>query len=96
VALTGRLTARDALRYTPAGVPIVTFAVAHGSRQSEAGAERQVDLEIACVAVEEIARVIAAAPLGAGLALRGFLAPKGKSSRQLALHVTDIEFEERK
>ena len=73
----------------------MTFAVAHGSRQTEAGAEREVDLEIACVAVEEIARVIAAAPLGAGLALRGFLAPKGKSSRQLALHVTEIEFEER-
>ena len=54
------------------------------------------DLEIACVAVEEIAKVIAAAPLGTGLALSGFLAPKGKSSRQLALHVTDIEFEERK
>jgi primosomal replication protein N len=73
----------------------VTFALAHGSRQIEAGAERQVDLEIACVAVEEIARAIAVAPLGTGLALRGFLAPKGRSSRQLTLHVTEIEFEER-
>jgi len=63
LTLAGTLVARDALRYTPAGVPIVSFRVAHASQQSEAGAARQVEMEMACVAVEERARLIAAAPV---------------------------------
>jgi len=89
-----RLTARDALRHTPAGVPIVRFTVGHVSRQVEAGAERAVALELECIAVEDLAKAIAAAPLGIGLELAGFLAPKVKSGRQLVLHVTEVEFME--
>jgi primosomal replication protein N len=94
LTLVGQLTARDVLRYTPAGVPIVSFTVAHASRQLEAGAERGVELELGCVAVEDEARALAAAPLGIGLRLAGFLAPKARSGRQLVLHVTEVEFVE--
>jgi primosomal replication protein N len=72
--------------------------VAHTSLQPEAGGERRVDLEIDCIAVEALARVIGAAPLGTGVSLHGFLAPKGRSgrsTRHLLLHVTDIEFREK-
>jgi len=92
LTLSGQLAAKDALRYTPAGVAILSFSVAHQSRQSEAGAERDVGIEMACVAVETEAKAIATAPLGIGLKLAGFLAPKGKQSRQLVLHVNEIEF----
>jgi primosomal replication protein N len=92
VTLSGQLAARDALRYTPGGIAILRFSVAHQSRQREAGAERDVWIEVACVAVEAEARTIAAAPLGIGLKLAGFLAPKGKQSRQLVLHVNEMEF----
>jgi len=80
------------LRYTPAGVPVLAFSVKHESRQSEAGADREVGMEVACIAVEDEAKAIAAAPLGIGVKLAGFLAPKGKQSRQLVLHVNEIEF----
>jgi primosomal replication protein N len=90
--LSGQLAAKDALRYTPAGVPILTFSVAHESRQDEAGAAREVALEMACVAVEAAAKTLAAAPLGIGVRLGGFLAPKGRHSRQVVLHVNEIEF----
>jgi primosomal replication protein N len=73
-------------------VPIVSFSVAHHSRQTEAGADRDVAIEMACVAVEADAKAIAAAPLGIGVKLAGFLAPKGKHRRQLVLHVNEIEF----
>jgi len=92
LTLSGHLAAKDALRYTPGGVAIMSFSVAHQSRQSEAGAERDVGIEMACVAVEGEAKAIAAAPLGIGLKLAGFLALKGKQSRQLVLHVNEIEF----
>jgi|307.fasta_scaffold482439_2 primosomal replication protein N len=88
----GTLSAREALRYTPAGLPIVSFSLAHASKQAEAGTERTVEAEIQCVAVENLARELAAAPLGIGMHVAGFLAPKGKSSRRMVLHVTELEF----
>jgi primosomal replication protein N len=70
----------------------VSFQVAHASRQHEAGTTRDVEMEMACVAVESLARLVAAAPLGTGVRTQGFLARKGRSSRQLVLHVTGLEF----
>lgn len=88
------MSERDALRYTPAGIPILNFSIHHASEQIEAGQTRQVEFEITCVATEEQARLIAGAPLGIRLNVRGFLAAKGRSSKQLALHIDTIEFEE--
>lgn len=90
----GRLAERDALRHTPAGVPILNFRIAHASQQIEAGANRQVEFELACIAVEEKARLLSAAALGSGMRLTGFVAPSGRSGRQLVLHVHEIEFKE--
>jgi primosomal replication protein N len=70
----------------------VSFQVAHASQQDEAGAAREVQMEMTCVAVEALARLVASAPLGTGMVTKGFLARKGKSSRQLVLHVTELEF----
>ncbi|MCC6610610.1 MAG: primosomal replication protein N [Burkholderiales bacterium] len=111
LVIAGELAERDALRHTPAGVALVNFRIVHASRQIEAGTERQVYAEIACVAAEDEARLVAAAPLGAAVRLCGFVAGKGlagarsgstgdakvgaRSARQLVLHVTRIEFEER-
>jgi len=106
LVISGRLAERDALRHTPAGVALVNFRIVHASERLEAGAERHVYADIACVAAEEVARLLAAAPLGAMVRATGFLAGKGspggsagggtgvRSGRQLVLHVTEIEFEE--
>jgi primosomal replication protein N len=94
LTLAGTLVARDALRYTPAGIPIVRFRLAHASRQHEAGTARTIEMEMACVATEELARLIAATPLGAGVNATGFIARKGRSSGQLVLHVTELDFRE--
>ena len=53
------------------------------------------EFELDCLAAETLARLVAAAPLGASLAVGGFLAAKGRSTQRLALHVTDIEFREK-
>jgi len=92
LALAGRISELDALRHTPAGIPLLDFRLEHESEQTEAGMARQVRLEVACLATEREARLLAAAPLGANVELRGFLAPRGRSSRQLVLHVTSFEF----
>ncbi len=92
ITLSGRITGLDALRYTPAGVALLDFRIAHESEQAEAGGMRQVRLEVACLAAEREARLLAAAPLGAEVEIEGFLAPRGRSSRQPVLHVTSFAF----
>jgi primosomal replication protein N len=81
---------RDTLRYTPAGIPIVSGILNHGSRQMEAGMDRQVDFEIAAVAAGEISGRFANAELGAVYRFRGFLARKNRNSKALVFHIIDF------
>ena len=92
--LSGKLIELDALRYTPAGIPVVNFRLSHESEQVEAGAKRAVQCELAAMAFEHEARLIAAAKPGMQLKLTGFLAQKSRDSKQLVLHATNIEFVE--
>ena len=84
----------DALRHTPAGIPVVNFRLSHASEQTEAGHAREVQCEVSGMAFEREARLIAAGQLGAQVKVTGFLAGKSRSSRQLVLHATHIEFVE--
>jgi len=55
---------------------------------------RQVECEIACVALGAPAGLLAAARLGDGLSVAGFLAARSLKSRTAVLHVKEIEFQE--
>ena len=92
--LSGRLLELGALRYTPAGVAAIEFKVAHESEQDEASGRRKVMAEIGAIAFETQAKLLAGRPLGSEVRLQGFLAAKGKRSKKLLLHVTNIEFKE--
>ena len=92
--LSGNLIELDALRFTPAGIPVVNFRLSHVSEQSEAGAKRAVACEVAGLAFEREARLMAAARPGMQVKVTGFLAGKSRDSKQLVLHATNIEFVE--
>ena len=92
IELTGTLIAIEAVRYTPAGIPIVELKLSHQSAQTEAGRKRDVVVEVMALAAGEAAGKLAKSPLGAQLRLTGFLAHKGKSRVQLVLHINDFEF----
>ena len=94
VTVAGRLIELDALRYTPAGVPMLKFRLQHDSVQTEAGGERKVSFEIAAVAFEREARLLASAKLGSSVKVNGFLAARSRSGRAPLLHATQIEFAE--
>jgi primosomal replication protein N len=87
---TGTILERDVLRYTPAGVPIVTATLAHGSQQVEAGVTRQVEFEITALAAGEISGRFARAELGAAHQFTGFLARKNRNSKALVFHIIDF------
>ena len=92
--LSGNLIELDALRYTPAGIPVVNFRLSHASEQIEAGDKRAVQCEVAGLAFEREARLIAAVRPGMKVKITGFLAGKSRDSKQLVLHATNIEFVE--
>ena len=77
-------------------MPVVEFKLDHESEQDEAGGRRQVKAELPAIAFEAQARLIAAARPGAEVKVGGFLGAKGKRSKKLVLHTTDIEFIEGK
>ena len=80
------------MRYTPAGIPAVEFRLQHESEREEAGAKRRINAEVAGIAFEAQARLLAKANLSTEIKLQGFLAAKSKRSNKLVLHVTHIEF----
>ena len=88
------VTELKALRFTPAGIPVVEFRLRHESERAEAGATRKVDAEIEAVAFEAQARLLAAGTLGRALKAEGFMCAKSRRSRKPVLHVTNIEFVE--
>jgi primosomal replication protein N len=91
VVLSGRIVAIDPLRHTPAGIPALNLTLAHHSRQSEAGMEREVECEVAVMALGEQAQHAARCKLGDGLKVQGFLARKSRNSSHLVLHANRIE-----
>ncbi|MDR1853363.1 MAG: primosomal replication protein N [Azoarcus sp.] len=92
--LTARLVEVSALRRTPAGVPVASCVLAHESRQMEAGIEREAKLELAAMAIGELAEKLAGAAPGTGVAATGFLAAKSARSHKPVLHLNAIEFME--
>ncbi len=86
------MTERKALRYTPAGIPVTEALLQHVSQQVEANMARQVEFEMAVIALGESARWLQAAPLGGAVKVTGFLTAKSRNSRTTVLHVSTIEF----
>jgi len=82
---------RDVLRYTPAGIPIVSAKLQHGSEQVEAGVPRLVEFEMAALAAGEISGRFNQAELGGMFQFTGFLARKSRNSKSLVFHITDFD-----
>ena len=91
VALTGELTTVEPLRYTPAGIPLLSFRLLHRSRQTEAGLKRQVECEMGGVAMAEVAVAMSRLQPGQAVKLSGFLNRKNRLSTQLILHATEAQ-----
>lgn len=89
--LVASIAEREALRYTPAGIPIVAARLFHSSQQVEAGIARLVEFEIAAIAAGEISGRFNQVELGNPMWFTGFLARKNRNSKSLVFHVTDIE-----
>jgi primosomal replication protein N len=89
--LIASIAEREILRYTPAGIPIVSARLLHSSQQIEAGVPRLVEFEIAAIAAGEISGRFNQADLGGTFQFTGFLARKNRNSKSLVFHIVDFE-----
>ena len=91
LTLDAQLTERGDLRYTPAGIPAIDCSLHHQSVQTEAGGERKVECELFAVAFGDVARKLAAMPVGSALSCEGFLARRYRTGITMALHITHLD-----
>jgi len=89
--LVAAIAERDILRYTPAGIPIVSAKLLHRSDQVEAGIPRLIEFEVAALAAGEISGRFNQAELGGSFQFSGFLARKSRNSKSLVFHIIDFE-----
>ncbi|GAB2955740.1 primosomal replication protein N [Aquaspirillum soli] len=93
VRIYGQLVDMPALRYTPAGIPLVECVLLHESVQSEAGFSRQVNCQIDMIAAGEIAEKLVRCSVPVACTVHGFLAAKNRRNPRLVLHVQHIELD---
>ena len=88
--LVASLIERDAVRYTPAGIPVVTAKLSHQSQQTEAEASRNVEFEMPVIAIGKIAGQLEKLEAGQIRLFTGYMAKRNRRSHTLVLHITDI------
>ena len=81
------------IRYTPAGIPLLSFVLQHASEQTEAGLKRKVECIVNAVAIGQLADVFTKQniQLGSAIKTKGFLAKRSAKSTQLVLHIEQLE-----
>ena len=90
LVLQATLVQRQAMRYTPAGLPALDLSLAHSSTVSEDGQPRQVSFEIRAVAIGGVTRSLQPLPLGSTGRFGGFLTSQ-RNGRGLLFHITEVE-----
>lgn len=88
LVLSGTVTAIEALRHTPAGLPLLSFVIHHVSENIEAGLKRKVECEINAVIIGDLAK--ANIQLGSQVKVAGFIAKRSIKSSQLVMHIQKL------
>ena len=81
---------REALRFTPAGLPVLAVGLQHASQRAEAGITRQLEFALDAVALGEAARRLDRVALGSELDLEGFIAPRSRRSTRVVAHIVEF------
>lgn len=87
--LSGVVVGLEPIRYTPAGIPLLSFVLQHASEKIEAGLKRKVECEVNAVAIGDLAK--SNIQLGSSIKVKGFLAKRSAKSTQLVIHIEKLE-----
>lgn len=89
--LVASVVEREVMRYTPAGIPIMSVRLSHQSQQHEAGTIRTVECDIFSLAAGDIAGRLEQVKLGESFRFTGFLARKNRNSKSLVFHIVHFD-----
>jgi len=88
--LTASLIAKDTIRYTPTGLPVIECQLHHDGEVCEANQMRQIRMSVEAIAIGEIHQEINEMSLGASAVFEGFLTQKTLRNERLVFHITKI------
>jgi primosomal replication protein N len=91
VRLQGRFTPRQALRYTPAAVPVLDGQLEGQHEVIEAGVKRSVQLLVRVRCLGPVALKMSQLPEGSVVKIHGFLAPARQASALTLVHIQSFE-----
>lgn len=89
LVLTACIVERDALRYTPAGIPALNLKLEHASSVEEAGQARQVKAAMKAVALGTNAERLASQVAGSVWRFSGFLATP-RNGKHVVFHIQEF------
>ncbi len=89
LALQAEVVQIEPLRYTPAGIPLLSIVLRHVSEQVEAGMKRKVECEVNAITLGDLA--LKGLKVGSHILATGFLAKRSLKSTQLVMHINHIE-----
>ncbi len=90
LVLTAQLVEKNALRYTPAGLPALDFSLRHESQVMQGGTARQVAMDIRARAVGDITGALNGLELGSTHGFAGFLGSQ-RNGKGVVFHVTELD-----
>lgn len=89
--LIANLVGRDQLRFTPAGIPVLTCVLQYVGSKNEVGIERQLEFVLNAFAAGSCGEKLEKISLGSLAWFTGFLAQKRRNSKMLVFHITDFQ-----
>ena len=87
--LTASVVERDAMRYTPAGIPALNLKLEHASSVEEAGQVRQIKAALKAVALGANAERLAKQVAGSVWNFTGFLATP-RNGKSVVFHIQEF------
>ena len=90
LVLTACIAERDAVRYTPAGLPALNMRLDHESELQEAGQTRQVKAALKAVAFGAIAERLVKQAIGSAWRFNGFLATP-RNGKHVVFHIQEFQ-----
>jgi primosomal replication protein N len=93
LVISGVVLAIEPIRYTPAGIALLSFVLQHASEQMEAGFKRKIECEVNAVALGDLADIFKKQniQIGDNIKAKGFLAKRSAKSTQLVMHIVKLE-----
>ncbi len=91
LVIDGEVVQIETLRYTPAGIPLLSFVLRHLSEQVEAGMQRRVECDVNALVMGPLAERSQSIKVGEFYKASGFLAKRSLKSTQLVMHINILD-----